>query len=121
MIYSQWGQAGRRTYLPSPIRPNFFKPLPFAVVVAENVDGIILAQPAMKLVEKFAALRLGNLQFRRAFGQRTKGIERMQRSARWGERPREPALERACHSLSRLVSSLAPPTLSCLIRISQLN
>ncbi len=51
--------------------PNFLKPLPFAVVVAKDVDGVTLPQPAVKLAEKFAALGLGNWQFRRAFGQRT--------------------------------------------------
>ena len=39
------------------------------------MDGVILPQPAMQLLEKFAALRLGNLRFRRALGQRTEGIE----------------------------------------------
>ena len=55
--------------------PDFLKPLPLAVVVAENVDGVILPQPAVKLLEKFAPLRLGNLRFRRAFGQRTEGVQ----------------------------------------------
>jgi hypothetical protein len=55
--------------------PDFLETLPFAVVVAKNVDGIILPQPAMKLLEKFAPLRLGDLRFLRALGQRTKGIE----------------------------------------------
>ena len=52
--------------------PNFREALLFAVVVAENVDGIILPQPAVKLLEKFATLRLGDLRFGRAFRQRTK-------------------------------------------------
>ena len=55
--------------------PDFLEPLPFAVVVAKNVDGIILPQPAMKLLKEFAALRLGDLRFRRAFGQRAEGFE----------------------------------------------
>ena len=55
--------------------PDFLKSLAFAVVVAKNVDGIILPQPAVKLLEKFAALRLGDLRFGRAFGQRTESVE----------------------------------------------
>ena len=58
--------------------PNFGKPLALAVVVAKNVDGIILPQPAVKLLKKFAALRLGDLRFRRALGQRTEGVERIE-------------------------------------------
>ena len=66
----------RRPYLiKTMFLPDFPETLAFAVVVAENVDGIILPQPAMKLLEKFAPLRLGNLRFRRAFGQRTKGVK----------------------------------------------
>ncbi len=57
-------------------RPDFLKPLPLAVVVAENVDGIILSQPAMNLLEKFAPLRLCNLWFGHAVSQRTESIER---------------------------------------------
>ena len=55
--------------------PDFFKALAFAIVVAKNVDEKILSQPAMQLLKKFAALRLGNLRFRRAFRQRTKCVE----------------------------------------------
>ena len=40
------------------------------------MNGVTLPQPAVKLVEKFAALRLGDLRFGRAFRQRTKGVER---------------------------------------------
>ena len=40
------------------------------------MDGVILPQPAVELIEKFAALGLGNLRFGRAFRQRTEGIER---------------------------------------------
>src|SRR5882724_10130953 len=47
--------------------PDFLKALPLAVVVAENVNRIILTQPAVKLLEKFASLRLGDLRLRRAF------------------------------------------------------
>ncbi len=55
--------------------PNFLKPLSFAVIVAKDVDGVILPQPAVKLLEKFAPLRLGDLRFRRALRQRTEGVQ----------------------------------------------
>src|SRR6185437_6690357 len=41
--------------------PDFFKALAFAVVVAENMNGVILSQPAMDLGEEFTALRFGDL------------------------------------------------------------
>jgi hypothetical protein len=41
------------------------------------MNRIVLAQPAVKLVEKFSALRLGNLRVGRAFAERTKGVERI--------------------------------------------
>ena len=69
------GELDRRDACPTKFLPDFLKPLPLAVVVAKNVDGIILPQPAVKLLEKFAALRLGDLRFRRALGQRTEGVE----------------------------------------------
>src|SRR5271154_4609211 len=34
-------------------RPNFLETLALAVVITENVDGIILPQPAVQLLEKF--------------------------------------------------------------------
>ena len=64
-------------WTPDPIPAQIsVKPLPLAVVVAEDMNRIVLAQPAVKLVEKFAALRLGNLRVGRAFAERTKGVER---------------------------------------------
>ena len=60
---------------PNQFLPDFLEPLPFAVVVAKDVDGVILPQPAVELLEKFAPLRLGNLRFRRALGQRTEGVQ----------------------------------------------
>ena len=67
--------------------PDFHESLPLAVVVAENMNGIILPQPAVKLLEKFAPLRLGNLWFGRALGQRTKRVERIKfRIANFGFR-----------------------------------
>src|SRR5207253_2959771 len=56
--------------------PNLVEPLPLPFVVAENVNRVGLAQPAMQLREKFAALCLGNLRLRRAIAQRTKRVER---------------------------------------------
>ena len=50
--------------------------MPLAVVVAEDMNSMILAEPAVKLVEEFAALRLGDLRVGRAFAERTKGVER---------------------------------------------
>jgi len=49
--------------------------LAFAIVVAEDVNGVILAKPAMKLGKEFAPLRLGDLRFGRAFTERAESIE----------------------------------------------
>ncbi len=69
------GAARRPCLRQSEFIPNFLKPLPLAVVVAKDVDGVILPQPAVKLVEKFAALRLGDRRFGRTLGQRTEGVQ----------------------------------------------
>ena len=69
-----WRQAGS---LPYEFRPNFLKALALAGVVAKNVHGIFLPQPAVHLRKKFAPLRLGNLRFWRALGQRTESVERI--------------------------------------------
>ena len=37
--------------------PDFLESLPFAVVVAEDMDGMVLAQPAVELAKEFTALR----------------------------------------------------------------
>ena len=71
-VFPQIRDARSKTQL----LPNFHEPLPLAVVVAEDVNGMVLAEPAVKLVEEFAALRLGDLWIRRAFAERTKGVER---------------------------------------------
>ncbi len=55
--------------------PDFLKALAFAVVIAENMNGIILSQPAMNLGEKFPALLLGDLRFGRTLSQRTKSVK----------------------------------------------
>ena len=66
-----------RTGLAEPVFfPDFRKPLPLAVVVAENVDSKALAQPAVKLGEEFAALRFGDLRIGRTFAHWTKGLKR---------------------------------------------
>ena len=43
--------------------------LALAVVVAKDVDRIILSQPTMKLVKKLPALRFGDLRIRCAFAE----------------------------------------------------
>ena len=61
---------------PSPhLSPHFLKPLTLAVVVAENLDNVALAQPTMQLVEKLPPLRLGNLYLWCAFTQWTERVE----------------------------------------------
>src|SRR5262245_10585173 len=69
------------------VSPDFLEPLPFAVVVAEHMDGVILPQPAMHLREKFAALRFRHLQFKRASGERAVGVQALElRTVNWGFR-----------------------------------
>ncbi len=72
-VFSQTQNARAKT----PFRPDFLEPLAFAVVVAKYMNGVALPQPAVKLMEKFPALGLGNWQFGRALGQRTIGVERI--------------------------------------------
>ena len=69
--------------------PDFFKPLSFAIVVAKDVDRVALPQPAMKLVEKFPAPGLGDLQFGCTFASddRPQGVEIADFSESWLERP----------------------------------
>jgi hypothetical protein len=71
--FFRWRQAGSLSY---EFRPDFPKPLQLAVIVAEDMNGMVLAEPAVKLVEEFTALHLGDLRVRRAFAERTKGVER---------------------------------------------
>ncbi len=59
--------------------PDFFKALAFAVVVTENMNGVILSQPAVDLGEEFTALRFGDLWFGRAFGRRSEGVDRIKK------------------------------------------
>ena len=65
---NRWRQAGRLSCVKAELVPNFLKALLLAVVVAEDVDGIILAYPAVKLREEFAALDFRNLGLRSALG-----------------------------------------------------
>ena len=58
------------------ILPDFLEALTLAVVVAENVDRVILPPPAMKLGEEFAALRLSNQWIGCASGERSKCFQR---------------------------------------------
>ena len=46
-----------------------------AVVVAENLDAVLLPLPAMQLIEELAALSLGDLRLGRALRQRAEGVE----------------------------------------------
>src|ERR1035438_3855578 len=58
------------------LHPNLRESLPLAVIVAKDVNGVTLPQPAVKLIKKFAPLHLGNLRIGRAFAKRTECIER---------------------------------------------
>src|ERR1700679_3495761 len=50
------GDAGFFGAFESIFLPDFLEPLAFPVIVAEDLDRIALAQPAMKLLKKFPAL-----------------------------------------------------------------
>src|SRR5206468_4095132 len=63
------------------LAPDFIESLPFALVVAENMNGVILPQPAVKLRKKFVSLRFGNWRLERALRQRTKCFERLYRQS----------------------------------------
>ncbi len=58
--------------------PNLGEALPFAVVVAEDVDRIALAQPAVQLGEELAPLRLRHLRLRRPLRQRTERLQALE-------------------------------------------
>ena|SRR5437879_3542556 len=64
--------------------PNLSDPPAFAGIITEDVNGVVLAQPAMQLREKFTALCLGDLRLRSAVAERTKGLERKERKCRGG-------------------------------------
>ena len=55
--------------------PDFDEALALAVVVAEDMNTVVLAKPAVELGEEFAALGLGHLRLRGAVGERAEGIE----------------------------------------------
>src|SRR5438093_1339691 len=62
--------------------PDLTKALSFALVVAEDVNGVALAQPAVQLGKELAALRFGDLRFGGAVAERTVGLERAEREGR---------------------------------------
>src|ERR1051325_4167636 len=55
--------------------PDLAESLALAVVVAEELNGIALSEPAVELVEEFPALSLGNLRFRGSLGQRPECVK----------------------------------------------
>ena len=77
-----------RSFLHQPVfLPNLGEALPLAVVVAEDVDRVALAQPAVQLGEELAPLRLGHLRLRGALRQRTESLQALEvRSAECGVR-----------------------------------
>src|ERR1022692_448397 len=71
------GKSGRLPHVAqSVLHPNLREPLPLAVVVAEDVNGVALPQPAVKLIKKFAPLHPGNLWIGHTFPERTIRVER---------------------------------------------
>ena len=60
---------------PSRIPPNLLEALPLAVVVAEEMDRVVLPQPAMDLGEELLALRLGDVRFRAAVANGAKYLQ----------------------------------------------
>ncbi len=55
--------------------PNLLETLAFAVVVAEDLDVVVLAQPAMQLGEELASLSFGHMRFGSVPGDGTKSVE----------------------------------------------
>jgi hypothetical protein len=55
---------------------HFLESLPFAFIIAEDVNGIIPARPSVELIKELAPLRFGNLRVRRAFAERTIRVQR---------------------------------------------
>ena len=65
-----WGEG-----VPQPILiPNLSEPLPFALVVAEDVDGAACAQPAVQLSKELASLGLGDMGLRRSLAEGTEQV-----------------------------------------------
>src|SRR5947209_1449038 len=70
---------GIRFVPPHPILlPNFAKALPFAFVVAKNMDIVALAQPAVELGKKLTPLRFGDLRVGRSRAKWTEGIQALE-------------------------------------------
>src|SRR5215469_734910 len=58
--------------------PDFSKPLALAIVIAEHMDGVTLAQPAVHLGEKFQALGFRDGWFRGSLGKGAKCFEALE-------------------------------------------
>src|SRR5262245_56515504 len=58
--------------------PDLHEPLPFTIIVAKQVQVVILPQPAMDLREKLFSLGLRNLWFGRTVAQGTECLEVLQ-------------------------------------------
>ena len=68
-------RLGRRIRSEAIFRPDLSETLALAFVVADNVHLVALPKPAMQLIEELAALRFGDLDFRRAIHLRTERFE----------------------------------------------
>jgi hypothetical protein len=55
--------------------PDLEEPLTFAVVVADDVDGVVLAEPSVQLVKEIAALDFGDLWIGHVIGDGPKGVQ----------------------------------------------
>jgi aspartokinase-like uncharacterized kinase len=55
--------------------PDFEEALTFAVVVADDVDGVVLAKPPVQLMKEIAALDFGDLWIGHAVGDGAKSFQ----------------------------------------------
>jgi len=87
MSAKPWPGSIRGRIFETVFPPNFREPLTLALIVAKDMDGVILARPAMELSEEFAALGLGYLRFGRALRHRAECVEAFEMgSVEWGMR-----------------------------------
>jgi hypothetical protein len=63
--------------------PDFLETLPFAVVVAKEMHGIILAQPAVELLKELPALRLGDVRLRPAIANGPENLQALKIQRFW--------------------------------------
>ena len=78
-----YGNGGRGWRLGQAILfPNFLEALALPFIVAKDMDGITLAQPAMQLIEESASLLFGHLRVRRSPAQWAKSIQALELQAR---------------------------------------